>query len=123
MSTKKTVLLVDDDPAFIETSTIVLECKFNVRAAQDGRECIAEVKKEKPDLIIIDVMMRYLSEGLDVAKELKANTNFKNIPIIMLTGVSGGPGDEKQSFADLWLEKPVTPDRLIKEVGSILAGS
>lgn len=125
MSGRKTILLVEDDPSFIETSQIVLEKLYNVLVARDGKECLSELNKEIPDLIILDVMLRYLSEGLDIAKELKSNEKMKNIPIIMLTGISksndpSNQNSKNETQKDLWLDKPVKPQILLKEIEKIL---
>ena len=118
----KTVLLVDDDPTFLETTKIALENNYKILTAANGKECVEVLNSEKVDLIILDVMMRHLGEGVDVAKKLKNDDTTKDIPIIMLTGVSkvydmSTQLDKSQyHFSDLWLEKPVEADQLLKEV-------
>ena len=126
MTSQKTVLLVDDDPIFLETTKIALENNYNILTAANGDECLDIVGKESIDLIILDVMMRHLGEGVDVAKKLKSQDETKNIPIIMLTGVSKvydmstQTDKEQYQSSELWLEKPVEADQLLKEVKNIL---
>jgi len=123
-----TVLIVDDDPVFVASISVVLETRYVVRTASNGPEALAAVEESKPDLIILDVMMDYLSEGFDVARVLRTNTDTRGIPIIMLTGVDQVFNyrmevDESWVPSDRYMEKPVTPDTLLKNVEDLLAGS
>jgi CheY-like chemotaxis protein len=83
-----TILLVDDDPVFVEAMTAVLATRYNVRSAADGEEAVASLMEQRPDLIVLDVMLTYPSEGYDLAATLKKNPETADIPIIILTGVS-----------------------------------
>lgn len=83
-----TILLVDDDPVFVAALTAVLTTRYNVRTAADGEEAMAKITAERPDLIVLDVMLTYPSEGYDLAAILKKNPETADIPIIMLTGVN-----------------------------------
>jgi CheY-like chemotaxis protein len=83
-----TILLVDDDPVFVEAMTAVLGTRYDVRSAADGEEAMASLTAHRPDLILLDVMLTYPSEGYDLAATLKKNPETAGIPIIMLTGVS-----------------------------------
>jgi CheY-like chemotaxis protein len=85
---KHTILLVDDDPVFVEAMTAVLATRYNVRSAADGEEAVASLMEDRPDLIVLDVMLTYPSEGYDLAATLKKNPETADIPIIILTGVS-----------------------------------
>jgi CheY-like chemotaxis protein len=122
---KKTVLMVDDDEIFVEATRAILETRYEVRVASCGSEGLAEVAKEKPDLIILDVMMDHISEGFDVAKKLRTNDETKAIPIVMLTGVDQVYNvrmevGEGWVPCDRYLEKPVAPDELLKVVGELI---
>lgn len=83
-----TVLLVDDDPVFVDALKAVLTVHFEVRTAGSGEEAVASVNQHRPDLIVLDVMMTYPSEGYDLARTLRGNPATADIPIIILTGVS-----------------------------------
>lgn len=83
-----TILLVDDDPVFVDAMTAVLATRYEVRTAADGEEAMASLTEERPDLIVLDVMLTYPSEGYDFAANLKKNPETAEIPIIMLTGVN-----------------------------------
>jgi CheY-like chemotaxis protein len=82
-----TILLVDDDAVFVEAMKAVLEQRYRVLTAHNGEAAVAAVAEELPDLIILDVMMDYLSEGYDLAAMFKKNERTAHIPIIILTGV------------------------------------
>ena len=83
-----TILLVDDDPVFVDALSAVLATRYGVRSAADGEEAMAILTADRPDLIILDVMLTYPSEGYDLAATLKKNPDTADIPIIILTGVS-----------------------------------
>ena len=84
---RPTVLLVDDDAVFVEAMKAVLDQRYQVRTAYTGEQAVAAVAEELPDLIILDVMMDYLSEGYDLAAMFKKNERTAGIPIVILTGV------------------------------------
>ena len=121
----KTILLVDDDPVFVESISAVLESRYGVRRAANGTEAIEEVAREKPDLIITDVMMDHMSEGFDIVKKWRQNPDTKDIPIVMLTGVDQVYNvrmevGEAWVKADRYLEKPVDPEKLLGVVGELI---
>lgn len=122
---KKSVLLVDDDPVFVEAMTAVLETRFRVRSAGNGREAFQRIGEESPDLIILDVMMEYLSEGFDVARRLRRERSSSEIPIVMLTGVDQMYNyrmevDESWVPCERYLEKPVSPQDLLSAVEALI---
>jgi CheY-like chemotaxis protein len=122
---RPSVLLVDDDEVFVEAVSAVLETRCDVRTASNGKEALASVESARPDLIVLDVMMDYLSEGFDVARKLRSNAQTEKIPIIMLTGVDQMYNyrmevDESWIPCDRYLEKPVSPEKLLAEVEALI---
>lgn len=121
------ILLVDDDPDFVEATKIVLEsAPYQVEVAYDGTEALAKVHEEKPDLIILDIIMPE-QDGFKVCKALKEDPELSKIPIIMLTSLSERMGETVYSVSDgLMLEaedyvdKPVTPAELLARVARFL---
>ena len=85
---KPSILLVDDDPVFVDAMTAVLSKRYDTRSAADGEEAMASLIEHRPDLILLDVMLTYPSEGYDFAAALKKDPETAGIPIIMLTGVN-----------------------------------
>ena len=83
----KKILIVDDDPDLVEAVSIILESKgYTVAAAYGGVEGLEKAKTEKPDLIVLDVMMPD-KDGYEVCRELKADEKYRSIPILLLTAV------------------------------------
>ena len=84
----KKILLIEDDPTFSLILQISLKTRgYEVEAANDGLKGLTKVAEYDPDLIVLDVNLPVLS-GFDVAKKLKENDAYKDIPIIMLTALS-----------------------------------
>jgi CheY-like chemotaxis protein len=122
---RKTILLVDDDSVFLEAVAAVLESRYAIQTASNGTEALESVAREHPDLIILDVMMDYISEGFDVARKLRVDDATREIPIIMLTGVDQMYNyrmevDESWVPCDRYMEKPVAPQKLLAEVEALI---
>ena len=83
------ILVVDDDPDFVEVTRVVLEnAGHSVESAADGGEALQKVAAGAPDLIVLDVIMSSMLEGLSVSQELSEHPDFKHIPIIMVTSIA-----------------------------------
>lgn len=122
------ILLVDDDPDFLAATKTVLDSRHNykVLTASDGVFGLAIARAERPDLIILDVLMPF-EDGFDTARELKADIELSQIPIIMLTSFSKRKGETDVSIAkgmeleaEDYLEKPVEPQELLRRIDRIL---
>lgn len=120
MVAKAKVLLIDDDPDYVETTRIVLEANdFEVISAADGTEGLAKMRSEKPDLVLLDVIMAHEAEGADVSREMRDDPELRAIPVIMITSIPGQseagffPTDEYLHI-DQFISKPIQPDQLIK---------
>ena len=120
----KKVLMIDDDPEFIEAITNVLDAKgYEVVSASNGKDGVEKAKAENPNIILLDVMMTTESEGFDVAREMAKDDSAKNIPVIILTGIRkamslpfGFEPDETWLPVKEVLEKPVKPEVLLKAI-------
>jgi len=111
----KTILVVDDEPKIVKLVRDYLErAGFIVRVASDGRAALAQVRAEKPDLIVLDLGLP-LMDGLDVTRELR---KISNVPVIMLTARS----EESDKLiglelgADDYITKPFSPKELVARV-------
>jgi CheY-like chemotaxis protein len=116
----KTILVVDDEAPMRELLKQQLSAEgYRVREAKDGRDAIAKVKKQLPDLVILDVNMPDMT-GFDVAAVLKHNPQSMNVPIIMLS-----VAEEQESGyrlgVDKYLLKPINTQELIDEVTYLLS--
>ncbi len=106
----KQVLVVDDDQAVVKYLSVLLsDHGYDPISAYDGNEGLKKVKQAQPDLIVLDVMMPKRS-GLVVFKELKRDEQCKDIPILMLTGVSGLL-EELETHKEETSESPYEPLR------------
>ncbi len=123
MSDSKLILVVDDDTDLVEMVSMKLESdNFRVAKAYDGLEAMDRIKEERPDLIILDVMMPR-KDGYTLCDELKNSDEYKSIVIVLLTAVTeaiqstnythmGG----KTTLADDFVPKPIDLDKLMEIV-------
>ncbi|WP_163339893.1 PleD family two-component system response regulator [Desulfopila sp. IMCC35008] len=127
MEEKKNILLVDDDPDFVEAVRVIVENGgYNVRVAYDGQEGLDAVAEEKPDLIVLDVMMPNM-DGHAACAKLKTDPATREIPIILLTAVADRVTTSKYSHRDMleseaedYMPKPVDPQELLGLIKSWL---
>jgi CheY-like chemotaxis protein len=125
----KRVLIIDDDPDVREIVGISLQQRgIPVLVAEDGEEGLETARSEKPDLIILDVLMPK-KDGLSVFEDLLKEENLAVIPVVMLTSVSDKVGfgfsadTMKEHFGKkpaAYLEKPVDPEKLVRTVQNLL---
>ncbi len=123
MSDKKLILVVDDDPDLVESLAIKLESEnFRVAKAYDGVEGMDEIKKERPALVILDVMMPR-KDGYTLCNELKNSEEYKGIIIVLLTAVTDAINSTnythmggKTTLADDFVPKPIDLDKLMEIV-------
>ncbi len=119
MREPKTVFVIDDDPDIVEFATSVLTPYFNVKTGFSGNDCLQLVESNLPDLILMDVIMSHISDGLDCLRKLKESPQTKQIPVVMMTSVNDVYDYRSQIdptfFAhDRWLDKPVKPEVLLR---------
>jgi CheY-like chemotaxis protein len=123
-------VIVDDDADIRDSLTNILEGEgYTVSAAPDKTQGMQTIKDEKPDLIVLDVMMTSWQDGLDMARELKKDSDVKDTKILMLTGMmketgvnlKPTAGDPEWCPVDAFLHKPVDPDALLGEIDKLLA--
>lgn len=127
MSKPARILLVDDDDDFVASTKTVLESEnYEVIVAADGDEGLRKAREEKPDLILLDVIMP-VEDGFTAAEQLKKDTELANIPVVMLTSFStkgsgtGIPRSRGYSLeAEDYIEKPVSPKDLLATVAKYL---
>jgi DNA-binding response OmpR family regulator len=129
MEPKAKILLVDDDPDILEAMSVVLATHgYAVVTARDGREGLAKLRSERPDLMVLDLMMPKM-DGFAVCEELLDPrwAKLSNIPIIILTSVREDAGRRRyelgtglQLRVSDYIEKPVDPATLLSRVGTYL---
>ncbi len=128
MDRRPKVLVIDDEPDMVEMLQMALECRFEVITAHNGTDGLARAKGDKPDAIVLDIMMPGM-DGFAVCKELKKDSQTLSIPVLILTSVGeyfgrtrypkmGGMEIEAEDF----LTKPVNPNELLRRVAALLPG-
>jgi len=123
------ILVVDDDPDFVEITRTLLETQnYHVDSASDGEEAIKAIRENKPDLVILDIMMAGILDGLKVTSKMHDDPELYKIPIIIVSSIGNSsyagnfPTDE-YLHADYWLSKPIQPDELLDKVKMYLLRS
>ncbi len=115
------ILVVDDDPVIIKLLQNILSAEdFEVIAASDGLDAMAQVKEHKPDLIVLDIMMPKIN-GYDVCRNLKFDSPYKDIPIILLTARDReiDPRIGRMIGVD-YMRKPVNRSKLLSRIKQVL---
>jgi CheY-like chemotaxis protein len=124
---KARILIVDDDADFAESTRIVLESKpYEVIVAVNGNEGLRKAREEKPDLVLLDIIMP-VEDGFTAAEHLKKDPELAKIPVLMLTSYAtkgSGTGIPRSRGYELeaedYIEKPVSPQDLLAIVGKHL---
>jgi DNA-binding response OmpR family regulator len=116
------VLLVDDDPVILKLLQVNFEMEgYNVLTANDGVEGLEKARAERPDVVILDIMMPRM-DGLEVTRELKGDDSTKDMPILLLSAKAQASDIQlgREVGADDYLTKPFDPLELLERVGEIL---
>ncbi len=123
MEASKKVLLVDDDPDFVEAvKVLVVKAGYDVDVAYDGKEGLEKMDEFHPDLVVLDVMMPVM-DGHGMCEALKKNPATAKIPVILLTAVADHVTsstythrDMLESDAEDYIPKPVEPQELLQRI-------
>jgi len=128
------ILIIDDDPDMVLATRMCLEgAGHKVISARNGAEGLKQVKAERPDLIVLDVMMDSATEGFQVALALRKPEPgseyeaFRSIPIVILTAIHSttplrfGP-EQDYLPVDAFVDKPIKPDDFLAAVNGLLKG-
>ncbi len=119
------ILIIEDDPLISRMYQQAFEFeKFEVGVANNGIVGIQELKKKTPTLILLDIMMPKMS-GIEFIKRMKASEKYKNIPVVVLTNLSGTKDAEEAislGAVKFIIKSKYKPKEVVKEVKQILAG-
>jgi len=120
------ILIIDDDPDFVETTSLILRPEgYEVLSAASGDEGWAQLEREKPDLVILDVVMSSVLDGLQLSQRMHDDMAYRDIPVLMVTSIANidyaalFPTDEAVHI-DAFLSKPVSPERLLNDIRRLL---
>lgn len=119
MSAKQHILVVDDDPDLVESVSMKLATfDYRISKAYDGQDAFEKIQQEKPDLVILDVMMPR-KNGYELCNQLKTDPQYKDIPVVLLTAVADNVPtstythlDGKTTLADDYIPKPIDLEKL-----------
>lgn len=122
MEEKKRILIIDDEPDLVKMIEVRLkQSGREVLIAQDGQEGLAIARRERPDLILLDLMLPKM-DGYKVCRMLKFDKKYKNIPIVMLTA-RGQEADRAlalEAGADAYITKPYQHDVVLAKIAELL---
>jgi CheY-like chemotaxis protein len=120
-----TILVVDDDPMIRKLITTTLEdvAGYRLREASDGQEALETAVEERPEIVFLDYDMPRLN-GVETCRRLRSDPVTADATIVMLTGMSDQPAQDRAvaAGADLFLTKPFSPLRLLRLVDELGAG-
>jgi len=128
---RKRILLIDDDEDLLRSFQVILESfGFDVTACNEGKNGFIILKKDKPDLLVLDVMMSTKLEGYDMLRVIKNEPEYKNMPIILLTGMRDqleidllSALEDESLFPNVSLQdKPIDPRTLVELIRDMLKG-
>jgi formate transporter len=116
------VMVVDDDPDFVEIARIILTKEgYEVISAANGTQAWQMMKRERPDVVLLDVMMATPLEGVNLARRMARDRSLKGIPVLMVSSIDSSQHadllpDDVHIPADVWINKPVDPEHLLRTV-------
>lgn len=120
------ILVVDDDPDFVEITRTVLEGNgYEVEAAADGEQALQAMRADPPDLVLLDVMMSTLLDGLNVSHVMNEDPVLSKVPIVMVSSITDSPSagmfpTDEYIPIDAWISKPVQPDDLLTKIAQLV---
>ena len=128
---KQKILVIDDDADLCDSLKVLFEhAGYDISSAGSRAEGWEKTRSERPDLVILDVVMDTWQDGFEMSRELKSDPELRTMPILMLTSIEARTGIEFKSTAgdpmwlpvDGFLDKPTPPDALLAEVRRLLQG-
>jgi two-component system, OmpR family, alkaline phosphatase synthesis response regulator PhoP len=122
---KKKILIVDDEESLLKLASLLLTSRgYKVEAALDGKSALDSMAKDKPDLVLLDIMMPGLN-GFEVCQQIKSNVSTRNIPVIMLTAKKSSEDMSRaeQLGAEQYITKPFRSAHLIETIKQTLSGT
>jgi CheY-like chemotaxis protein len=116
----KTILLVDDESAILDALRAVLEdAGYGVVTAGNGAEGLMRLREAHPDLVLTDTMMPVL-DGVGLVRQIKAEPDYRSIPVIMMSAARWALPKEDQSKVATFFQKPFDLDALLATIGKLI---
>jgi CheY-like chemotaxis protein len=122
---RKKILIIDDDPSFLEICSAILEeSDYQVDTAASSKEGLEKLVSLRPDLLLLDIMMATMDEGLNFATSMRQREDLNKIPIMIVSAQPDAEKGYQRSVdtemdwisADMFLEKPINPQDLLHNV-------
>jgi CheY-like chemotaxis protein len=129
MSDSRPVLVIDDDPDFLDYVSIVLSSQgYTVQTAHNATQGLAMMRERKPALVIADVMMSYVFDGWTISREMLVDGDLSDIPIMMVSAIVSLEDDDlfpeaEKSRIDAFMSKPVDPGELLEAVARLTSST
>jgi len=132
MAERKKILIIDDDEDFrISIRTLLESNNYKVTEAESGKQGLQRIKSDRPDLIVLDIMMETIDEGYllnQVIKYQQEFEGFKNVPILMVSSIQEDPlsrfptaaGQVDMIMPDYYFTKPVDIPKFLSRIGELL---
>ncbi|MHB1296353.1 MAG: response regulator [Anaerolineae bacterium] len=120
------ILVVDDDPDFCEILRLILQSRgYTVETASNGSMALRMMRASPPSLVLLDVMMADVLDGLHVAHTMRADAALRQVPVIMVSSIADS--DQSALFPtneyipiDMWVSKPVQPEDLLRRIDRLV---
>ena len=122
---RKKILIIDDDPSFLEICSAILEeSDYQVETASSSKEGLEKLVSQRPDLLLLDIMMATIDEGLNFATSMKQSEHLSKIPIMIVSAQPDAEKGYQRSIdqemdwisAEMFMEKPINPQDLLHNV-------
>ena len=120
--TKKTILIVDDDPDIVLVNRVVLESAgYLVEEAADGKTALAKMRANRPDFVLMDVMMASPLEGYYTTQQISDDPELRGLPILMVSSITSSqyaasfPTDQYVNILE-FVSKPIEPEKLLEKI-------
>jgi CheY-like chemotaxis protein len=116
------ILVVDDDPDFVEITRTILESNgYEVASAANGDQALKAMRQNLPDLVLLDVMMSTVLDGLNLSHVISEDPELRKVPVVMVSSITDSPSagmfpTDEYIPIDAWISKPVQPDDLLSKV-------
>lgn len=120
----KKILIVEDEESLLKLESILLSSKgYSVVGVMDGKAALEEVKVNRPDLVVLDVMLPEM-DGFEVCRHIKENPETSSIPVVMLTAKKSNNDVErgKQAGAEAYITKPFKSAKVIEVIEGLISG-
>jgi len=122
------ILVVDDDPDFVEITRLILKAKgYEIESAVSGDKALQMMRQAPPDLVLLDVMMSSVLDGVHVVYAMREDAVLCHIPVIMVSSIASSPAadmfpTDEYIPIDMWISKPVQPEDLLCKVARFVGG-